>query len=66
MGEFAPGLGRHPAGERLKKADIASEAGAMVDGTGWMPAIFAADPQENARRTVTDEDAPEERRRRGG
>ena len=40
VGEFAPEsvtrLGK------LKKADIASEAERLADGTGWMPAIFKA------------------------
>jgi ParB family chromosome partitioning protein len=41
---------------KLKKADIASEAERLADGTGWMPAIFkAAGPQE-----VTPEDVPED------
>lgn len=25
---------------KLKKADIASEAERLADGTGWMPAVF--------------------------
>ncbi|KAG0906855.1 hypothetical protein G6F32_017059 [Rhizopus arrhizus] len=28
---------------KLKKADIASEAERLADGTGWMPAIFKAE-----------------------
>jgi ParB family chromosome partitioning protein len=36
---------------KLKKADIASEAERLADGTGWMPAIFKAEgPQEPRRR----------------
>ena len=36
---------------KLKKADIASEAERLADGTGWMPAIFeAAGPQDAAQR----------------
>ncbi len=54
VGEFAPDsvtrLGK------LKKADIASEAERLADGTGWMPAIFKTEgPQE-----VTPEDMPED------
>ncbi|ASK34150.1 chromosome partitioning protein ParB [Alcanivorax sp. N3-2A] len=34
---------------KLKKADIASEAERLADGTGWMPAVFKTDnPQEPA------------------
>ncbi|AVP58196.1 ParB/RepB/Spo0J family partition protein [Pulveribacter suum] len=34
---------------KLKKADIASEAERLADGTGWMPAIFRAEaPQQDA------------------
>src|SRR5690606_22593355 len=47
VGEFAPGHVSRLA--KLKKADIASEAERLVDGTGWMPAIFRAEtPQEVA------------------
>ncbi|MGX9779180.1 ParB/RepB/Spo0J family partition protein [Stenotrophomonas maltophilia] len=48
---------------KLKKADIASEAERLADGTGWMPAIFAAEAtQQNAQEVMTDEaaEAPEE------
>ncbi|HAT1587302.1 TPA: ParB/RepB/Spo0J family partition protein [Citrobacter farmeri] len=48
---------------KLKKADIASEAERLADGTGWMPAIFRAEaPQHDAQEVVTDEEAeqPEE------
>ena len=48
---------------KLKKADIASEAERLADGTGWMPAIFRAEaPQQDAQEVVTDEEAeqPEE------
>jgi len=46
VGEFAPESVNRLA--KLKKADIASEAERLVNGTGWMPAIFKT------------EDAPEE------
>ncbi|MDZ4350013.1 MAG: ParB/RepB/Spo0J family partition protein [Xanthomonadaceae bacterium] len=50
VGAFAP---EHVARlAKLKKADIASEAERLADGTGWMPAIFKAEG--------TQEDAPEE------
>ena len=63
VGEFAPEsvtrLGK------LKKADIASEAERLADGTGWMPAIFkAAGPQqavrESAQEAGPEQDAPED------
>ncbi|PTT33920.1 chromosome partitioning protein ParB, partial [Acidovorax sp. HMWF018] len=63
VGEFAPEsvtrLGK------LKKADIASEAERLADGTGWMPAIFkAAGPQqavqESAQEEGPEQDAPED------
>ena len=46
VGEFAPESVHRLA--KLKKADLASEAERLVNGTGWMPAIFKA------------QDAPEE------
>ena len=46
---------------KLKKADIASEAERLADGTGWMPAIFkAAVPQDAAQEAGTEQDAPED------
>jgi ParB family chromosome partitioning protein len=46
---------------KLKKADIASEAERLADGTGWMPAIFKAEGPQQA-----GQDAPAERSRRTG
>jgi ParB family chromosome partitioning protein len=57
VGEFAPDVTRLA---KLKKADIASEAERLADGTGWMPAIFKAEgPQDAARagRSRTPRDA---------
>lgn len=66
VGEFAPDHVTRLA--KLKKADIASEAERLADGTGWMPAIFLpqgpqyavvdaeTDTPENAA-TVADEPA---------
>ena len=63
VGEFAPEsvtrLGK------LKKADIASEAERLADGTGWMPAIFKAAGsqqavQESAQEEGPEQDAPED------
>lgn len=47
---------------KLKKADIASEAERLADGTGWMPAIFKAEaPQQTAQEEMQAQlDAPEE------
>jgi len=46
VGEFAPD---HVSRlEKLKKAEIASEAERLVDGTGWMPAIFRAQASQDA------------------
>ncbi|HFJ0418718.1 TPA: ParB/RepB/Spo0J family partition protein [Pseudomonas aeruginosa] len=44
VGEFAPENVTRLA--KLKKADIASEAELLADGTGWMPAIFRAETSE--------------------
>ena len=50
VGEFAPDHVTRLA--KLKKADIASEAERLADGTGWMPPIFKAEGPE--------QDAPED------
>jgi ParB family chromosome partitioning protein len=43
---------------KLKKADIASEAERLADGTGWMPAIFKAEgPQDAEKKARRPEDA---------
>ncbi|MGE8440649.1 MAG: ParB N-terminal domain-containing protein [Comamonas testosteroni] len=52
VGEFAPHSVNRLA--KLKKADIASEAERLADGTGWMPAIFKAEA------TQAQDDAPED------
>ncbi|WP_404991842.1 ParB N-terminal domain-containing protein [Cupriavidus pauculus] len=44
VGEYAPEHVSRLA--KLKKADIASEAERLADGTGWMPAIFKAEGPE--------------------
>lgn len=49
VGEFAPNSVNRLG--KLKKADIASEAERLANGTGWMPAIFKA--------VGTQADAPE-------
>jgi len=46
---------------KLKKADIASEAERLADGTGWMPAIFkATGPQDDAQEESSEQEAPED------
>ncbi|MBV6848748.1 ParB/RepB/Spo0J family partition protein [Xanthomonas euvesicatoria] len=59
VGQYAPGHVTRLA--KLKKADIASEAERLADGTGWMPAIFkAAGPQEAAHEVGPEQDALED------
>ncbi|WP_295680171.1 ParB/RepB/Spo0J family partition protein [uncultured Nevskia sp.] len=61
VGAFAPSHVTRLA--KLKKADIASEAERLADGTGWMPAIFRAEaPQQDAQAVAADAgaDAPED------
>ena len=63
VGAFAPESVTRLA--KLKKADIASEAERLADGTGWMPAIFKAEgPQqavkESAQEAGPEQDAPED------
>lgn len=59
VGEYAPDQVSRLA--KLKKADIASEAERLADGTGWMPAIFKAEgPQDAAQEAGPEQDAPED------
>ena len=45
---------------KLKKADIASEAERLADGTGWMLAIFAAEaPEQQAAQDVATDAEPD-------
>ncbi|EPW8294820.1 chromosome partitioning protein ParB, partial [Yersinia enterocolitica] len=46
VGEYAPEQVSRLA--KLKKADIASEAERLANGTGWMPAIFKAEGTQEA------------------
>jgi len=56
VGEYAPEQVSRLA--KLKKADIASEAERLANGTGWMPAIFKAEgPQVATQEPDTPEDA---------
>ena len=55
VGEFAQSHATRLA--KLKKADIASEAERLVDGTGWMPAIFKA---EGSQEEGPKQDAPDD------
>ncbi|MBX5893028.1 ParB/RepB/Spo0J family partition protein [Pseudomonas aeruginosa] len=58
VGEFAPSHAARLA--KLKKADIASEAERLADGTGWMPAIFKAEGPVTAPEKTQAQDAPED------
>ncbi|HCI2720120.1 ParB/RepB/Spo0J family partition protein [Pseudomonas aeruginosa] len=58
VGEFAPSHAARLA--KLKKADIASEAERLADGTGWMPAIFKTEGPEAAPQETQAQDAPED------
>ncbi|EMR0618763.1 ParB/RepB/Spo0J family partition protein [Pseudomonas aeruginosa] len=58
VGGFAPSHVTRLA--KLKKADIASEAERLADGTGWMPAIFRTEGPQQDVATDADDDAPEE------
>ncbi|NMG47944.1 chromosome partitioning protein ParB [Azoarcus communis] len=53
VGEYAPEHVTRLA--KLKKADIASEAERLADGTGWMPAIFKAEGPQEAAQTESPE-----------
>ena len=44
---------------KLKKADIASEAERLAEGTGWMPAMFKSEDSTSVTQDATD-DKPEE------
>jgi len=46
VGEYAPAHVTRLA--KLKKGDMAREAERLVDGTGWMPATFKAEAQQQA------------------
>ncbi|MGC8384297.1 chromosome partitioning protein ParB, partial [Pseudomonas aeruginosa] len=59
VGTFAPSHVTRLA--KLKKADIASEAERLADGTGWMPAIFQSEESQQAEQdAATDAEAPEQ------
>jgi ParB family chromosome partitioning protein len=59
VGEYAPEQVTRLA--KLKKADIASEAERLADGTGWMPAVFNAEGSpEDAPEQGPEQDAPED------
>ena len=58
VGEFAPDSVNRLG--KLKKADIASEAERLADGTGWMPAIFKAEGPQEAQEAGPEQDAPED------
>ena len=60
VGDYAPEQVSRLA--KLKKADIASEAERLADGTGWMPAIFATEGTQEATQAEpqAQDDAPED------
>ena len=60
VGEFAPDSVNRLA--KMKKADIASEAERLADGTGWMPAIFKAEGAQETTQAEpqAEDDAPED------
>ncbi|WP_247392152.1 ParB/RepB/Spo0J family partition protein [Ralstonia pseudosolanacearum] len=61
VGEYAPEHVTRLA--KLKKADIASEAERLADGSGWMPVIFKAEApavQEAVQEDGPVQDAPED------
>ena len=58
VGEYAPDQVSRLA--KLKKADIASEAERLADGTGWMPAIFKAEGPEAVPEEAQAQDAPKD------
>ncbi len=64
VGEYAPEQVSRLA--KLKKADIASEAERLADGTGWMPAIFKAEGPEAAPQETHAQDAQEGAEGNGG
>ncbi|HEN3456137.1 TPA: ParB N-terminal domain-containing protein [Yersinia enterocolitica] len=58
VGEFAPSHVTRLA--KLKKGDIASEAGRLADGTGWMPAVFKSGHDTERLEDAEDVEAPED------
>ncbi|KPG01325.1 chromosome partitioning protein ParB [Rhodopseudomonas sp. AAP120] len=61
VGEYAPEQVNRLA--KLKKADIASEAERLAEGSGWMPAVFQTGHHtepEGIPDAASDDDAPEE------
>ncbi len=54
VGEFAPEQVSRLA--KLKKADIASEAERLVDGTGWIPELFRLDACATVTARAADDD----------
>jgi ParB family chromosome partitioning protein len=56
--QFAPGHAARLA--KLKKADIASEAERLAEGTGWMPAMFKGDDSTSVKQDETPEEAAQD------
>ena len=57
-GQFAPSHVTRLA--KLKKADIASEAERLAEGTGWMPAMFKSEDSISAAQDDALEEAPQD------
>ena len=55
--QFAPGNVSRLA--KLKKADIASEAERLAEGTGWMPAIFKSEDITSAAQDDAQQESPQ-------
>ena len=56
--QFAPSHAARLA--KLKKADIASEAERLAEGTGWMPAMFKSEDSISAAQDDALEEAPQD------
>ena len=57
VGQFAPEQVSRLA--KLKKADIASEAERLAEGTGWMPAIFKSEDITSAAQDDAQQESPQ-------
>lgn len=56
--QFAPGHVSRLA--KLKKADIASEAERLAEGTGWMPAMFKSEDSTSAAQDNAQQESPQD------
>ena len=58
MQQFAPGQVSRLA--KLKKADIASEAERLAEGTDWMPAMFKSEDRTSAAQDDAQQESPQD------